>query len=86
MSGAAILVFCGEVAVLLGLCLLSDLVTQWLSLWGCWKTFIPARVAVGIGECAVSTTTSPCTSLADVISFYWSTCCCPLYILSTVGV
>ena len=53
MSGAAILVFCGEVAVLLGLCLLSDLVTQWLSLWGCLKTSIPARVAVGIGECAV---------------------------------
>ena len=54
MSGAAILVFCGEAAVLLSLCLLSDLVMLWFSLWGCLKTFIPARVAV-IGECAVTT-------------------------------
>ena len=40
MSGAAVLVFLAEVAILLGLCLLSDLVTQWLSLWGCLKTVL----------------------------------------------
>ena len=41
MSGAAILVFLAEVAILLGLCLLSDLVTQLLSLWDCLMTFMP---------------------------------------------
>ena len=49
-SGAAILVFRTETAILLGLCLLIDLAKQRVSLWDCLSTCIPAGVAL-IGVC-----------------------------------
>ena len=73
VSGAAVLVFRTEVAILLGLYLLTDLAMQRLSLWDCISTCIPAGVAL-IGVCGGGV----CVCAGDVwvCLCEWCVCAC----------